>query len=102
MKSQGKAFKAERAMGAKTRCWKELGHSRSRMEVRMSGAHCAGGRSHKIRKHELDCVGPRRPQKSLDFFPPGISGKPLKGFKQGRGVILKKTEVAKWRADCKM
>lgn len=31
-----------------------------------------------------------------------ISGKPLKVFKQGSDGILKKTEAAKWRMDCKM
>lgn len=38
----------------------------------------------------------------LRYFFSGFSGKPLKGFKQRRDGILKKTEVAKWRVDCKM
>lgn len=59
--------------------------------------------SNKVReKQELDHVGLWQPPSSLDFFFPGFSGKPLKGFKQRRDGILKKTEVAKWRVDCKM
>lgn len=38
----------------------------------------------------------------LRFFFSEFSGKPLQGCKQQRDGILKKTEVAKWRVDCKM
>ena len=71
------------------------------MEIRVSGTQCARGRSREIREHKLDRVGPWKPQKSLDFFFSGISGKPLKDFKQGSGVISERTEVAKWRTGCK-
>ena len=87
-------------MKIKTQRWIGPGHSRSKMEIRMAGTRCARGRSHEVIEHDLDHAGPWRPQRSLGFFS-RISGKSLKGFKQGSSVILKKTEVAKWRMGCK-
>lgn len=40
--------------------------------------------------------------RGVQIFFSRISGKPLKVFKQGSDGILKKTEAAKWRMDCKM